>query len=101
MRSALMEIFAASCNGKRAYQVFEEQASAELKSKFGQTFPQYFPDSPADNVRSLGNALLALLHLIEHDLDQLSNGQVQLGPGERDLIGRLRARVVQAMNAPS
>ena len=97
LRSALMEIFAASRGGRRAYQVFEEQASADLKSKFGLSFPQYFPDSPADSVRSLGNALLALLHMIEHDLDQLSNGQVQLGPGEHDLIGRLRARVVQAI----
>ena len=101
LRSALLEIFAASHGGKRTYQVFEEQASAELKSKFGRTFPQYFPDSPADNARSLGNALLALLQLIEHDLDQLSNGQVQLGPGERDFIVRLRARVMQAMPASS
>ena len=93
MRSALMEIFAASRDGKRAYQVFEEQGSAELKSKFQGTFPQYFPDSPADTVRSLGNALLILLDLIEQELDQLSNGQVQLGPGERDFIERLRARV--------
>jgi hypothetical protein len=101
MRSALVEIFAASRNGKRAYQVFEEQANAGLKSKFGRTFPQHYSDSPVDNVRSLGNALLALLHLLEHDLDQLSNGQVQLGPGERELIDRLRARVMQAMLASS
>lgn len=98
MRGALVEIFAASHGGKRAYQVFEEEASAELRAKFGRTFPQYFPASPADSLRSLGDALLALLHLMEHDLDELSNGQVQLGPGERETISRLRTRVRQAID---
>lgn len=93
LRGALVEIFAASRGGKRAYQVFEEQASVELKAKFGHTFPQVYPASPADTLQSLGAALLALLQLIEHDLDELSNGQVQLGSGEREMIGRLQARL--------
>jgi hypothetical protein len=99
LRSALVEIFAASRGGKRAYHVFAEQGSAELKSKFQGTFPQYFPDSPVDTLHSLGAALLTCLDLIEQELDQLSNGQVQLGLGERDFIGRLRARVTQALHA--
>ena len=74
MRGALVEIFAASHGGKRAYQVFEEEAGADLKAKFGRTFPQYFLDSPIGSIHSLGNALLALLQLVEHDLDELGNG---------------------------
>lgn len=99
LRHALAEIFAASRGGRRAYQVFEEQASAEVKAKFASTFPQYFAESPQDTARSLGTALLSLLNLIELDLDQLSNGQAQLGPGEREFINRLRARVQQALPA--
>lgn len=96
LRSALVEIFSESRHGKRAFQVFEEQGSPELKAKFAPSFPQYFPGSPVDTVRSLGNALLALLAIIEHDLDEISNDQVQLGLGERDFIDRLRRRVIQA-----
>jgi hypothetical protein len=92
MRTALLMIFAASRASKRVHQIFEEEASAALSAKFGRTFPQYFPDSQADSVRSLGDALGVLLDLLEHDLAELSNGQLQLGPGEREFIGRLRAR---------
>jgi predicted nucleotidyltransferase len=101
LRSALAEIFAASRNGKRAYQIFEEQASPELQAKFAPTFPRYFADSPTETVHSLGSALLVLLDLIEHDLDEISNGQAQLGSGERDFISRLRARTMLAISAPA
>ena len=92
MRKVLLEIFAASRGGKRSYQIFEAEASAELQAKFGRTLPQYFPTSPADSARAFRDALTALLDLIEVDLAELSNGQVQLGPGEREVIDRLRAR---------
>lgn len=93
MRGALLDVFAATHGSKRAYRVFEEAAPAELRAKFGRTFPQYSPNSPVDTTRSLGAALVALLDLLEHDLDNLSHDQVLLGPGEREVIGRLRARV--------
>lgn len=92
MRGALLDLFAAGRGGKRAYRFFEEAASAELRAAFGRTFPQYFPHSSADTIRSLGAALVALLDLLEQDLDELSNGQVRLGPGEREVIARLRTR---------
>ncbi len=101
MRGALVEIFAASRSGNRVYEVFEEEAGAGLKEKFGRTFPQYFPDSPTGSIHSLRNALLALLNLIEHDVDELSNGKVQLGPGERETIGRLQVRVMRAIHTSS
>jgi hypothetical protein len=99
LRSALAEIFAASRDGKHAYQIFEEQASTALKAKFEPTFPRYFADSPMDTIRSLGGALLALLDLIEHDLDEISNRHIQLGPGERDFIERLRTRTRRTIGA--
>jgi hypothetical protein len=93
MRGALVEVYAVCHGSKRAYAMLEEQAGAALRAKFGRTLPAYFPDDPARSARALGDALIALLHLIEHDLDELSNGQVQLWPGERELIGRLLARL--------
>lgn len=98
MRGGLLEIFAASHGGKRAYQHFDEAASADLKTKFGRALPQHFPDSSVNSIHSLGDALLALLHLVEHDLAELSNGQVHLGPGEREVLSRLRSRQAALRN---
>jgi predicted nucleotidyltransferase len=92
MRAALVTIFSASRGGSRVYQIFEEAAGVEMKTKLGQSFPQYFPDSPAGSLRSLGDALMALLDLVERDLAELSNNQVSLGSGEREFIARLRKR---------
>jgi predicted nucleotidyltransferase len=86
MRGALIEIYATSRGGKRASHDFGKTASAELQAKFGRTLPGYVPNSPAA-------ALSALLDLVEHDLPDLSNGQLRLGRGERELIARLRARL--------
>ena len=86
MRGALIEIYATSRGGKRASHDFGETAGAELQAKFGRTLPAFAPDSPAA-------ALSALLDLVEHDLSDLSNGQLRLGLGERELIARLRARL--------
>jgi predicted nucleotidyltransferase len=86
MRGALIEIYATSRGGKRASYDFGETASAELQAKFGRTLPEYVPNSPAV-------ALSALLDLVEHNLSDLSNGQLRLGLGERELIARLRVRL--------
>lgn len=93
MRSALVEVYAVSHGSKRGYAALETEAGAALRAKFGRTLPAYFPGDPAKSVRASGDALVALLHLIEHDLDELSNGQVQLEPGERELIQRLLTRL--------
>jgi hypothetical protein len=93
MRGTLLDIFAFSRGGKRSSHIFAETASAELQAKFGRTLPAYVPNSPASASAAAGAAALsALLDLLEHDLSELSNGQLQLGPGERALIARLRAR---------
>ena len=92
MQAALLEIFAAGRGGKRVHQVFEEEASEKMRALFGLTLPQYFPDSNADSLRSLGDALLVLLDLLEHHLAELSDHHVSLGPGEREVIAQLRTR---------
>jgi predicted nucleotidyltransferase len=92
MRGTLLDIFAFSRGGKRSSQVFAETASAELQAKFGRTLPAFVPSSPAASTGASAVALSALLDLLEHDLPELSNGQVQLDPGQRELIARLRAR---------
>ncbi len=92
MRGALLEIYTFSRSGTRASHVFAETASADLQSKFGRTLPVFVPHSPAASVAAGAAALVALLDLLEDDLPELSNGLLQLGPAEYDLITRLRQR---------
>lgn len=92
MRGALLAAFASSHGGQRPYHVFEAEASAGLKSHFGRTFPQYAPDSPADSLRSMQAALLALLDLAEHHLDEIAGGRVRLTPELSELLSRIRTR---------
>ncbi len=92
MRKALVEIYAFSRGGTRASQVFAETASADLQAKFGRTLPAFVPHSPAASLSTGAAALAALLDLLKDDLPELSNGQLQLGPAEHELIARLRQR---------
>ena len=99
MRGALLEIFTLSRNGKRAARFFDTTAGLELKTMLGRTLPAYFPTSPAQTVASLSAALLAVLDILEYHLAELSNGQVELGTGERELVLRLRAGQAALRNA--
>jgi hypothetical protein len=82
---ALVELFGTSRGGARWPHVFEAQADAALKRRFGTTLPG--PDLP-----SLQHAFLALLDLLEADLETVSAGQLQLTDAQREMLGRLRAR---------
>lgn len=99
MRGALLEIFTLSRNGRRSARFFDTTAGLELKAMIGRTLPAYFPTSPAQTVASLSDALLAVLDILEYHLADLSNGQVELGTGERELVLRLRARQAALRNA--
>jgi hypothetical protein len=92
MRTNLLDIFADSRNRIRPYHLFEDTAGPALKAKFGRCLPAYFPDSPTLSAGALSAALFAILDLIEHDLHELSDGRLQLAPGERDFLARIRAR---------
>lgn len=92
MRKALVDIYAFSRGGTRASQVFAETASADLQAKFGRTLPAFVPHSPANSLAACAEALAALLDLLKDELSELSNGQLQLGAAEHELIARLRER---------
>lgn len=92
IREALMGVFVICRSGRRTDRGFEVEASAAWKTKFGATLPQYRADSPSASIRSVADAFDALLWIMEQDLDELSLGKTQLGPGELEAIRRLRAR---------
>jgi predicted nucleotidyltransferase len=93
VRGTLIDIYAFSRGGTRASKVFAETASADLQAKFGRTLPAFVPHSATASLAAGAAALSALLDLMEHDFAELSNGQLQLGPGERTIIARLRERL--------
>jgi len=91
-RTTLLDIYAVTHGGRRAHQIFEENADMEMRVRFGRTLPQYFPELVSASLLSAGNVLTATLDIIEHHLEKLSASQAELGNGERELIHRLRAR---------
>lgn len=92
MRDALVAIFATTRGARRDYRFFEAEASASLKAAFGPTLPHYDAADPNAALRAQSDALDHLLRLLEHNLDELSNGQLVLGAGEAEAIQRLRER---------
>jgi hypothetical protein len=81
----LIELFGTSRGGARWPHVFEAEAGAALKRRFAATLPG--PDLP-----SLQRAFLALLDLLEADLETISAGQLRLTDAQREVVGRLRVR---------
>jgi hypothetical protein len=81
----LVQVFTFSRGGTRPLPVFETQADAALKARLGAALPTY-------NLRELQRAYVTLLDILETDLEQISAGQVQLTPAQRELIALLRSR---------
>jgi len=81
----LAQLFTYSRGGTRPLPVFESQADAALKARMGKALPAYEP-------LRLQEALLALLDLLEHDLETIGSGRVQLSKAQRQLISLLRQR---------
>jgi len=88
MRSILMEIFARTHGGQRAYQVFESDADERLQARLGVTLPQY-------DLISLQKSLETALDIMENDLPYLANGQLLLTDAQRAVLNRVR----QAMDS--
>jgi predicted nucleotidyltransferase len=84
-REELLRLFVASHGALRPYHAFEAVADQALKDRLGATLPQH--DLP-----SLQRAFLALLDLLEHDLEPLSAGQARLTEAQRTVLDQLRAR---------
>jgi len=92
LRGVLFDIYAFSRGGRRSIQLFAETAGADLQAKFGSTLPAYTAGESKANTKAAAGALSAQLDLIEHYLSDLSSGRLQLSPGKRAMIARLRAR---------
>ncbi len=85
MRHSLMELFTRSHQGQRPYQFFQKEADQKLQARLGGTLPRY----------DLGTAQASLsqfMDILTHDLDQLTDGQVQLTKVHSELLTTIRAR---------
>ncbi len=85
MRGLLMELFARARNGVRPYHVFQAEADAVLQARLGATLPQY-------DMISARESLAQFLEILEHDLGQLTGGQVQLTEAHRKVLDLVRTR---------
>jgi hypothetical protein len=84
-REKLLQVFASSHGAIRPYRAFETSGDQQLKVRFGKTLPQ-------DNLLSVQRALLCLVDLLEHDLSELSAGQISLTDGQHQVLDQLRKR---------
>jgi predicted nucleotidyltransferase len=86
MRGILMALFAHTHDGTRAYQAFEEKAEAALQAYLGSALPLYDLDS-------LQESLGQILHILEHELVHLTNGQVELTDAHKTVLNNIRLRL--------
>ncbi len=84
-RTLLIEVFARTHGGQRTPHTLEAHASPALQARLGTTLPQF-------SLSSAHAALLSLLDVLAHDLDELSAGQLLLTDAQRDLLERVRQR---------
>ncbi|HET7037237.1 MAG TPA: hypothetical protein VFI42_16240, partial [Thermomicrobiaceae bacterium] len=82
MREQLLAVFART-HGGRPYHAFDALATAALQRKLGATL------HPFDLAAAL-TALLALIDLIEHDIDGFTGGQVRLSAEQRAVLAHIR-----------
>ncbi len=84
-RDRLLRLFATSHGAQRPYHAIEDAADQALRARLSRTLPH-------DDLPSLQRAFLALLDLLEHDLEALSAGQARLTEAQRQVLAQLRAR---------
>jgi hypothetical protein len=85
MRGLLMALFARARDEARGYQTFDAHADEEMKRRLGATLPQY-------DAASLATALGRMLEIVDHDLEVLTEGRVQLSAAQARVLRRVRAR---------
>lgn len=83
MRGLLMDLFAYTHGGKRAYQFFDHHAPLELRARLGRTLP-------ASDMASLRQSYLRLLDLLEEGLESITNGNLHLTDAHRVVLGKVR-----------
>jgi predicted nucleotidyltransferase len=84
-RERLFELYAATHGGRRAYHAIDSIDDSALQTRIRRTLP-------GDDLPSLQLALLALIDLLEHDLEDLSAGQAHLTNAQRQLLAQIRER---------
>jgi len=85
MRGLLMELFARTHGGGRAFLTFQTEADPQLQARLGATLPQF-------SLASVQKALVGFLSILEDHLPEWADGQLQLSDAQRELLQRLRAR---------
>jgi hypothetical protein len=86
IRGILMQIFAGTHEGERAYQAFESSADAAMQARLGATLPQY-------DLYSLRRSLEKVLDILENDLEYLAGGQVHLTNAHETVLHRVRQEI--------
>ena len=84
-RDRLLRLFAASHGAQRPYHVIDAILDQSLRVRLGRTLPH-------DDLPSLQRAFLALIDVLDHDLEALSAGRARLTEAQRQVLAQLRAR---------
>ena len=86
MCGLLMQIFTRTHGGGRSPQRFEAAADVTLQARLGATLPQA-------NVASLHESLAALIDLLQNNLEDLTDGQLQLTAGQNIVLRQVSERL--------
>ena len=86
MRELIMQIFARTHGGVRAFHTFQAKANPFLQAQLAKTLPGNTPES-------LGSAFISMLELIENNLADVSAGALSLTAGQKIVINRVREAV--------
>ena len=85
IRGRLMQLFTRTHGGQRAYQFFEANAAASLQARLGDTLPRY-------DFASVQASLMQILDILTHDLESLSDGQIQLTALHSEILDQIYLR---------
>jgi predicted nucleotidyltransferase len=85
MRKSIMKLFARSHHGERDYQFFQKEADERLQVRLGSTLPRY-------DLKSAQESLAQFLDILTHDLEGLTEGQVQLTEAHSELLSKIVSR---------
>jgi predicted nucleotidyltransferase len=84
-RDRLLRLVAASRGAQRPYHLVDAISDQSLRVRLGRTLPH-------DDLPSLQEAFIALLDVLDHDLEALTAGQARLTHAQRQILAQLRAR---------
>ncbi len=85
MRRNIMELFTRSHHGKRSYKFFQKEADERMQVRLGGTLPRY-------DLKSAQESLLQFIAILTHDLETLTDGQVQLTSAHSELLNGILAQ---------